>query len=333
MGMEQQIEAAARFLKGGTRFVVAAHRGPDGDAMGSLLALSAILEDLGKEVLRYCKDAVPYPFLFLDGVDRVRNDLPTQDAQGWCAVLLDCSEPRRASSAFERFVKGRPLLVVDHHLSGKAKAHVVVNDPGAAAVGLMVEWLIAPLGARLSPGVAEAIYTAVISDTGSFHYSNTSSKAMCCCGRMLDAGVDPWRVATHLYEADPVERVRLLGEVLNTLELSSEGDCASLLVTLEMMQRCQASEDLLDGFINYGRRVQGVEIAVLFRELRGGGYKASMRSRGRVNVAAIAVRFGGGGHHNAAGCRLKGDFATIRRRIFEAVREELSRCLGPQVVP
>jgi len=315
---------AADFLRDHEKFVIASHRGPDGDAIGSLLALAAVLESLGKTVVRHGCDSVPYPFLFLEGADRITVSLPATD--DFCVVLVDCAEPSRAGQRLARFAEGRPLLVVDHHLVGAVTTATLLSDPSAASVGLLVERLAERLGVPLSLGMAEAIYTTVISDTGSFHYSNTTPDALRCAARMVERGVDPWRVASHLYEAEPLARVKLLGEVLATLEISPDGLCATLLVTQKMLQRYGAGEDLLDGFINYGRRVQGVEIAVLIREIRPDLHKCSLRSRGRVNVAGVASRFGGGGHHNAAGCQLSGDYLTVRRTIVEAVRQELASC-------
>ncbi len=317
-----QCAAAAEFLRAGARFVISGHRGPDGDSIGSMMALAGMLEGLGKEVVRYCADPIPYSLEFLEGAERLSARLPGEP--DWCAVLLDASELDRAGRAFANFAQGRPLLVIDHHLGVPPEsAAVCYCDPNAPAVGMLVEALAEPLGATLGRAAAEAIYASVITDTGSFHYSNTSPEALRCAARMLEAGVDPWRVSSALYEAEPAARVHLLADVLSSLELSDDGRCGWLLVSRAMLDRHGAGQDLLDGFVNYARRIKGVEVAVLAREIRGGTYKCSMRSRGLVNVAAVAGRFGGGGHRNAAGCQIDGDPASVRSTVFAAVREEL----------
>ncbi|MBM4319309.1 MAG: hypothetical protein FJ125_04945, partial [Deltaproteobacteria bacterium] len=211
-GSTSELEAAARFLQDGSHFVVAAHRGPDGDAIGSILAMGGVLELMGKEVHRYCCDPVPYPYFFLEGADRCSRQLPDKGA--WRIVLLDCSGLDRAGTSLGRFAKGLPLLIVDHHLPTgpqvQAQEQVIFSDQESAAVGMLVERLANALNVELTLGIAEAIYATVISDTGSFHYSNTSAAALRCCARMLEKGVDPWRVASHLYEAEPLARIKLL---------------------------------------------------------------------------------------------------------------------------
>ncbi len=321
-------DAAAAFVHQGERFVLAGHRGPDGDAVGSVLGLALALEALGKEVVRFFVDSTPYQVGFLRGADLISSTLPPK-REPWRLILLDCSEPGRAGSQVASFARGRPLMVIDHHLVDSPRGDVVLSDPSAAATGVLVEGLVRALGVRVDAPMAEAIYTSVISDTGSFHYSNTNPQAMTCAARMLEAGADPWKVASHLYEMEPYARLRLLGEVLDTLRLSPDGRCASMVVTREMMDRWGAGEDLLDGFVNYGRRIEGVEISVLIREVGHHRYKCSMRSRGTANVADVAKRFGGGGHHNAAGCHIRATTSTeAMDAVFAAVQEELERCMG-----
>lgn len=324
MDLSADYSRAAEFLRGGSHFVVAAHGGPDGDAIGSVLAMAGVLESLGKAALRYSPDPVPYQFTFLAGADRYVHELPEDGDGQWRIVLLDCSSPSRVGEAFEAFALGRPRVVLDHHVTVSGGADVLVSDPGAASVGLLVAELADSMAIELGPAEAQAIYTTIISDTGSFHYSNTSPRGLRCAARMLELGADPWTVASHLYENDPLARVRLLGEVLDTLRVSPDGRCATLLVSRAMMERWGADEDLLDGFVNYGRRVSGVEMAVLVREIGPGRCKCSMRSRGRVDVARIAQRFGGGGHHNAAGCRVSGALADVRTQLEAVAAEELA---------
>lgn len=321
----REFDEAAQFLLSGDRFVLAAHRGPDGDAVGSMLGLAGLLESAGKRVFCHGVDPLPYPLRFLSGAERITAELP--NGPQWRCVLLDCSTTERAGKAFKAFSRSRPLLIIDHHLGQEPTAQAVLRDSEAAAVGLLIEALAASLGVpTLSAEVAEALYVSIATDTGSFRYSNTSPRALQCCARLIEAGVQPWKISSHLYETEPLARVKLLGDVLQSLQVSPDGTCASLLVSRAMMERWHAGQDLLDGFVNYGRQVEGVEVSVLLREVGTRLHKCSMRSRGRVNVARIAERFGGGGHHNAAGCRVPGDYSEARATLFEAVREELAGC-------
>jgi phosphoesterase RecJ-like protein len=308
----------------GQRFLVTAHPGPDGDAIGSMVAALLALEALGHEAVAFNPDPVPQRFVFLTGTERFVNAL--DDAAAFDTTLvLDCSDERM----FEEAWKLGPdrlgtVVVIDHHKTAGNFGDVVWRDQGAAAVGAMLFPLFEALGVPSSREIAEALYCSLMSDTGSFRYQNTTAATMRTAATLLERGVDPWRVSSGIYEDRPCCEVQLLALVLQTLEVSDDGKAACLRVDQPMLDATGATPDMLDGFINYARGIRGVEVAIL---LRPGprGVRVSMRSRGRVDVSMLAERFDGGGHHNAAGCTMPGDdVAQVQADLFTEVAQLLA---------
>ncbi len=289
------------------RFVLASHVHPDGDAVGSSLALGLVLAHLGKDVVVYNRDEIPYNFRFLPGGQLWRRDLDGLEPPD-VTVLLDCGEPERIGEDFPAHGWGETVAVVDHHKTyDPSFAQVYVRDVAAAATGELV-WHVARHFDALTPEVAENIYCCLMTDTGSFRYSNTSQRTFTIAGELVAAGVDPWHLTSNIYESQPVERLRLLARVLETLDVSEDGRLAFLRVERQMLDATGADLSMIDGFINYARSIRGVEVATQLKETdESDVWSVSFRSRGTVDVSALAARFGGGGHHNAAGCRIEGD--------------------------
>jgi phosphoesterase RecJ-like protein len=215
------------------------------------------------------------------------------------------------------------LLNLDHHITTEPFGDLNYVDPAAASVGILAYKIINGLEHPLSRDAAECIYASILADTGCFRYSSTDPECLRVAAELLEAGVDPWEMTVRVYEMQPLARMRLLADVLRTLEV--HGKLATITITNEMVARTGSPLDLTDGFINYARSVDGVEVAASFREPADGSraWRVSFRSRGRVNVAAIAQKFGGGGHHNAAGCSIEGDEASVRARIAEEIEQAL----------
>ncbi len=314
-------EEVARALLAARRVLVTSHLNPDGDAVASSLALGLALRALGKEVCVYNPDPVPDNFRFLPGAESFRA-APEPGAYDLTAVL-DCSELDRVGPLPPPAERGR-LVCLDHHLTTRPLGDAYHVDPGASAIGEMLHALLPHLGVALDASIATNIYTSILTDTGSFRYSNTTPAALRVAADAVAAGVAVWDVALAVYESQPLRRLRLLGKVLETLEVSAPGQHGSILVTQQMFQETGTTKDMLDGFINYPRSVEGVEVAVQFREEGPARYKVSFRSRGRVNVAAIAERFGGGGHFNAAGCSVDRPLDEVRALVFDAIEEALA---------
>ena len=320
--LEAQIDAFQQLIAEQQHFLVVAHSSPDGDAVGSTLGLAMLLREQGKEVTVYNQDPLPYNFDFLPGAQLWRTDLDDVEAVD-VTVLLDCGMPGRIGEKFPSHGWGDQIVVVDHHKTlDEEFADLYVHDPEAAATGEILYRLAIRYG-EVSVDVAKNLYCCVMTDTGSFRYSNTSRTAFRIAGELVEAGVEPWEMSSHIYENQPRERLELLCKVLSTLSVSACGRLAFLRVEKSMMEGLDVDEELTDGFINYARSVRGVEVATQLRDLGDGNWRVSFRSRGKVDVSALAERFGGGGHHNAAGCVIAARPKEIEARLSAALVELL----------
>lgn len=300
-------------IDAGQSFLVASHENPDGDAMASTLALVNFLRECGKDVVAYNKDGVPKDFTFLPGSETLVDQLDA-DALFDVGFILDAGELRRAGTHLKGLC--RSLVNIDHHPHSEDFGDIYYLDERASATGAMIYRIVEGSGRPLSMEVALCVYTAILSDTGSFRYSNADPEAFTVAAAMVERGVNPWSVASGLYESQEEKRLRLLALALATLTVSSCGTYASVSVTNEMMQQSQAGSEHTDGFVNYPRSVRGVEVAIFFRQVGEEAFKVGFRSKGRVDVGALSREFGGGGHHNAAGAVVEGSLDQVRSTVF-----------------
>lgn len=315
--------ALAELIRDSHRFLVVAHLQPDGDALASTLALCHLLWSLGKEAVPFNVDPAPFNFAFLDGADRLQQSLEPGDHFD-CTVVLDCAQPERVGLNFPAQGWGDKIAVVDHHQTWDPDfAHVYVRDTGAAAIGEMIYRLGLVMQAPTGMSFARCCYASIVSDTGGFRYGKTSKTSFRIASALVEQGVKPWNINSNIYENEPLERLRLLSRVLDTLTLSECGRLAFLRLDQDMIRETGVSQDMIDGFINYARSVRGVEVAIQMRELAPQRYRLSFRSRGSVNVASLAEAFGGGGHKNAAGCEVAGEAAEIQQQLAETLHELL----------
>ncbi|TMA26401.1 MAG: bifunctional oligoribonuclease/PAP phosphatase NrnA [Deltaproteobacteria bacterium] len=319
----KNLPRAVRALRSARRVLVTMHRGPDGDALGSALALACALREMGREVVVYNPDELPYNFQFLPGADSVARAIAPDEAFD-VTIATDAGAYDRLGPDVPQPPRRGKLLNLDHHITTEPFGDINYVDPEAASVGILAYKIIKGLGHSLSADAATCIYASILADTGCFRYSSTDPECLRIAAVLLEAGVDPWEMTVRVYEMQPLARMRLLAEVLQTLEV--HGKLATITITNEMMARTGTHLDLTDGFINYARSVDGVEVAASFREPADGsrGWRVSFRSRGRVDVATIAQKFGGGGHRNAAGCTIQGDQASVRARIAEEIERALA---------
>lgn len=320
---EDVLPQVADALRGAQRILCVMHAGPDGDACGSTLGLALALTELGKDVTLFCHTEVPYNLGFLGGLERLVHEI--QAGQRFDATTVcDVGASHRIGPGLPERARLGVFLNLDHHLTSDDFGDLNYVDADAASVGVLIHRILGALGHPISTHVARALYVSVLTDTGSFRYSSTNPEAFRVAADLVAAGADPWDISSAIYEQQPVERLRLLREVLGTLHVSEDGLFASITVTQEMQRVSKANKELTDGFINFARSIRGVEVAAQFSEPEtpDAPWHLSFRSRGRVNVAKVSARFGGGGHHNAAGAALHGSLDEVRRRVGEAVRGE-----------
>jgi phosphoesterase RecJ-like protein len=301
------------------RFVLTSHARPDGDAVGSALACCQILRVMGKQADVVLHDGVPRIYRSLPFADQVlQADVVNGNYQA--AIILECDSIRRTRL---EGLEDRFLISIDHHLSGRPFAHVNWIDPHAAATAEMVFRLAREAGVKFSPEIATCLYTALMTDTGSFMFQSTNEKTFALARELVLAGADPAHCARGIYFAQPAAKLRLLGEALR--DLHQEGHLAWVSITQKQMERCAAKEEDCEGLVNYVLSIGDVEVAAFFRELPEGRYRVSLRSKGKLDVARVAESFGGGGHECASGCSVEGPLEEAVRQVLSTLRR------GPSV--
>lgn len=311
------IKAILDIIHSGKRFLVASHEGPDGDAIASTLAFANALREMGKDVVAYNQDQVPVNLCFLPGASEFKSDLSGElpfDA----GFILDAGELRRAGNHLRDVCK--TLVNIDHHPHSEPFGSVHYVDEIACATGILIYRILKEAGHPISLPVATCVYTAILSDTGSFRYSNSNPEAFATASELVAIGLDTWGIASNLYESQDFERLRLLGMALQTLTVSPCTKFASISVTAEMLEKAGAGAEHTDGFVNYPRSVRGVEVALFFRQVSAESFKVGFRSRGTVDVGALSRALGGGGHHNAAGALVSGTLEEVRSLVFSRLK-------------
>lgn len=306
-------------IESGQRFLVCAHASPDGDAIGATLGLMLGLEKLGKDVVAYNADGVPDTFKFLPGADRLLTDLSDQ-ADFDAVFVLDAGDLSRTGDPVAK--RSSFLINIDHH-PGSDFGDICYLDTSAAATAVMIYRLLNACDLTLDRDIALPLYTGLLSDTGSFRYANSNPEAFTVAGDLVRLGIDPWEVASALYESQPTERMMLLSQVLATLYIAPGGKHASVSMSLDMLESTGALAEHTDGFVNYPRAVLGVEVAVFFRQVASETVKIGFRSRGHIDVGALAHQLGGGGHKNAAGALIEGPLDTVVPQVHSLLEKLL----------
>ena len=295
-------------------FILTSHARPDGDAVGSALACCQILRSMGKQADVVLSDGVPgiyTPLPFSDTVLRDTDQAPNAEA----AIILECDSVQRTRLAgLERHY----LINIDHHETARPFGDVNWIDPNACATAEMIFRLAREASVKISPEIATCLYTAVLTDTGSFCFHGTTERTFALAQELVRCGADPVRIAHNVYFSTQLSKMRLLGAALNGLQ--RDGSLAWMHVDRDTMERCQASDEDCEGLVNYALAIQGIEVALFFREQADGRYRVSLRSKGAVNVAAVAEGLGGGGHTCASGCAVDGPLATAVEQMLAQLR-------------
>jgi phosphoesterase RecJ-like protein len=296
------------------QFVLTSHTRPDGDAVGSVLACGEILRLLGKEAEVVLYDAVPIIYRRLPFADKVKQSSFVNGRYD-AAILLECDSIQRTRiEGLDR----QFLISIDHHATAKPFANVNWIEPRACATAEMIFWLAKEAGVRITPEIATCLYTAVLTDTGSFCFVGTEERTFALAQQLVHAGADPARIAQGVYFSNPTSKMRLLGLALSNLH--RDNNLAWMYVTHEQMNRVEAREEDCEGLVNYALAIEGVEVAMFLRELSAGCWRVSIRSKGTVDVAEVATNFGGGGHHCASGFAMQAPLSVITERVMAQLR-------------
>jgi phosphoesterase RecJ-like protein len=301
------------------RFVVTSHARPDGDGIGSALALGEILRAMGKDAEVVMHDGVPRIYRnlpFADGVVQAGAVPANFPAEG-AVILLECDSTRRTLlEGLEDYF----LINIDHHASGRNFADINWIDSSVMATAELVFRLARLACVPVDPDMATCLYTALMTDTGSFMFEGTNEHTFTVGRELVLAGADPALCARHIYFGHSTNKMRLLGAALSNLH--REGPLAWIWVTQEQMTRFGAREEDCEGLVNYALSIGDVQVAIFFRELADGRFRISLRSKGAVNVSTVAEYFGGGGHKCASGCSIEGPLAVAVSRMVDRLRVE-----------
>lgn len=308
-------------------FLITAHVNPEGDAIGSALALALSLEQMGKKAEVVNRDPLPRQLQFLPAgsLFAQRDEVPEgRDV----LFVVDCGDLGRTGFCNGRRPPVKLLINIDHHMTNKNFGDINWIEEKACATAELIYDLICVLPVTMTPDIALCLYTSILSETGSFRYSNTTPRALRIAAELIEEGVDPWMVARKLYECNSLARLRLLGELLLGIHKTPDGRVAWIVVTQELYRKTETSAEDTEDAVAYPRSLEGVEVALLFREIGQNSFKISLRSRGRVNVAEIAARFGGGGHAYAAGCTVSGSLEGVQKTVVDAVEEGIRHAIS-----
>jgi len=317
--MEKKI---LEIVRSNRSFLITSHIRLDGDAVGSELALYHTLRRLGKTALVYNEDRVPETYRFLPGADVIVHNLDSIERFD-AVFVLDCSELERVGREAERIGAMKKVINIDHHISNGSFTDWSLVRPGAGSTGEILYGLIVKMLEKVPAEVATNLYTAIMTDTGSFRYSNTGSETFRVAGELVASGADPRWIAEQVYETKPLVQVQLLGRVLGTLKVFFEGRAGIAQVTGKMLDDLDALPEHTEGFVDLIRTIEGIEVAAIIRELSTGECKVSFRSKDKVDVEKISREFGGGGHVNAAACTIPGPLGEVRKKVLRAIGKAL----------
>lgn len=311
-------------IRKGDNFLLAAHVNPEGDSIGSQLAMYHLLKKLGKNAVIVNHDRVPENLSFLPGAEDVKTELP-EDLKPSIALILDCPVMIRVGAVIDHFDEVGMVVNIDHHISNEYYGDVNWVDAEASSAGEMIYRLAREMKIDVDRDMAEAVYAAVVTDTGMFSYDNTTDYTHVIAAELMRLGVSPKKMFSEIYEKRSAAQVKLLGKSLATLELEENGQLAHITLTRDMVRDEGVKGVSTDEFINYPRSVKGIKVAVFFKESveTVGIVNVSFRSTGDINVDEIASRFGGGGHQKASGCVIKEPLATAREMVLTEVRKIL----------
>jgi phosphoesterase RecJ-like protein len=311
-----------RHLKNSSRVLVVTHTGPDGDAIGSLTAMGISLAALGKKTTLYNESPIPAVYRFLPSVDRVVRQIDSESYD--TAVVLDCSDLQRTGKAVSALNRIPVVINIDHHVTNTGFGHFQLIDTSACACTEIVYRLIKQMDVSINKDIATSIYTGILTDTGSFRFSNTNEAAFAICKEMVALGVDPYNIAQHVYGTYSLGRIKLLNLALDSIEISYNGKLSIMTLTQDMFNETRTQPEDADGLINYAKSIEDVKIAALIQEHQNSeepskpfsSYHVSLRSDGTVDVAEIAASFGGGGHSSAAGFNIESNLGDLKLKIF-----------------
>ncbi|MFA5100082.1 MAG: bifunctional oligoribonuclease/PAP phosphatase NrnA [Candidatus Omnitrophota bacterium] len=319
------IKTVVAFIREHKRFLISSHTNMEGDALGSELSFAFLLRKLGKTPVIVNEDNVPYGYDFLPGIDMIsKYNRKITDIRFDCFVTLDCSDLRRTGEVYRMNTDRKPVLNIDHHISNAYFGDVNWVDPHACCACELVWRLYKKLRVPIEKDEATALYAGILTDTGSFRYSNTTSTTHAIAADLVAQGVDVQAVYRNIYGNIPYDDLKLLSRILPTMQRSSDGKIVWFEIHKELLKKQKKIYfDLSESILNFARSLKGVEVVVLFKEnlASAGEVRVNFRSQGAVDVNSVAQKFGGGGHKTASGTTVRGSLGDIKRKVLVQVKK------------
>jgi phosphoesterase RecJ-like protein len=323
--MTMNINQAIEFIKKHKRFLISSHTNMEGDALGSELSFAFLLKKLGKVPVIVNEDNIPYGYDFLPGVSMIaKYNRKNKDVRFDCFVALDCSDLKRTGEVYRLNTQNKPILNIDHHISNSYFGTVNWVDAQACCACELVWRLYKKLKVPIGKDAATSLYAGIVTDTGSFRYSNTNSATHKIAADLIAQGIDVPAVYRNIYGNIPYDDLKLLSKILPTMQRSSDGQIVWFEIRKELLgTQKKIYFDLSESILNFARSLKGVQVVVLFKEnlTKEGEVRVNFRSQGHVDVNKIAQHFGGGGHKTASGTTVKGDMPHIKREVLSMVKK------------
>ena len=301
-------------LKYENKFYLISHMLPDGDSIGSLLAMADGLRSMGKEVKAFTPGHIPKKYSFLHGSKQV-SSIPEIEDYETTVLVLDSSDLDRLGDFKDAVSGSKKIINIDHHITNQEYGDLNLVDPEAAATGEIIYLLLKEIGSEINMQIAESLYVAISADTGSFKFDNTTSRTHKIIAALLETGISPGVLSQKIFDERPLSFYLLLKEALSSLELYEDRLVAVMSLSKDIRERNGATTDDLEGIVNYTRNIEGVELGILFYVEGENEVKVGFRSR-HLDVSALAGKLNGGGHARAAGCRMYGDFESVKEKVM-----------------
>ena len=319
------ITKVAQAIKKADNFLITSHINPEGDSLGSQLAVATLVASLGKNFIIVNNDKVPGHYRFLPKAHLITHSAKAPDKKFNTSIVVDCPNLKRTGRV-KAFVEKTDFIInIDHHPDNKMFGNVNWAEKDASSAGEMIYRLYKELECKITKEAALYLYISILTDTGSFNYSNTSSATHEVISELLGHGIEPYTISKKIYENKTLGEMKLLGRVLSNIKVDMGGKVAYMVVRKKDFKETKTTPLACENFVNFARSLESVDVAFVMREniKKSGIFNVSFRSKGIIDVGKIASFFGGGGHKNASGCTVKGEFSLAKKRILKRIKDEL----------
>ncbi|QQY80695.1 phosphoesterase RecJ-like protein [Keratinibaculum paraultunense] len=323
--LKSSINQAIDVIKNSNKLCICSHVEPDGDNIGSTLALGMALMKMNKDVRLLRVDDIPQKYLFLPNIEFIKEHDIDEGIDTF--IALDCSDMDRLGIGKKVALKANNVINIDHHISNTNFGHINIVSPKSAATGELIYKLINKIGVNIDKDIATCLYTAISTDTGSFMYSNTTYATHLIAAELLQIGIDMEDININLYQSKSIEKTKLFIDCLNSLELFMDNMIGVISVTQHMLKKNDAKLEDTEGLVSFVRDINSVEVAVLLKEMEYNEIKASLRSKKKIDVSKICTKFNGGGHKKAAGCTIYATIAEAKKLILNEIKNEINIAL------